>query len=149
MNSDLSFKMLIHIVVSRENTLSHSYSDLLRVNASYKSGSSEQVHEITNSFWWYEFVFNAIFVYIHYYVLRKMHLFLIFCCRMGLLLKDKIELSTPLGSQEIQLLIGDITKLPLEEKVDFIFISAFYGNIFFILIIFCGSASTAFIALNS
>ncbi|BFZ05756.1 hypothetical protein BsWGS_08795 [Bradybaena similaris] len=47
---------------------------------------------------------------------------------MGLLLKDKIELLTPLGSQEIQLLIGDITKLPLEEKVDFIFISAFYGS---------------------
>ncbi|CAG5131449.1 unnamed protein product, partial [Candidula unifasciata] len=47
---------------------------------------------------------------------------------MGLLLKDKLELSTPLGSHEIQLLIGDITKLPQEEKVDMIFISAFYGD---------------------
>ncbi|XP_059171978.1 uncharacterized protein LOC131953016 [Physella acuta] len=44
---------------------------------------------------------------------------------MALTEKDKIVLSTPFGTREIQVLIGDITKLSVEEKVDLVFTSAF------------------------
>ncbi|KAK7480324.1 hypothetical protein BaRGS_00028371 [Batillaria attramentaria] len=47
---------------------------------------------------------------------------------MGLVLKEKILLKTPQGMSEIQLLFGDITQLPIEEKVDYIFTSAFPGD---------------------
>nr|KAG5685787.1 hypothetical protein BaRGS_019850 [Batillaria attramentaria] len=47
---------------------------------------------------------------------------------MGLVLKEKILLKTPQGMSEIQLLFGDITQLPIEEKVDYIFTSAFPGQ---------------------
>ncbi|XP_076463846.1 uncharacterized protein LOC143295997 [Babylonia areolata] len=47
---------------------------------------------------------------------------------MGLVLKDKIRLHTQLGQSEVQLLFGDITQLTQQEKVDFIFVSAFPGD---------------------
>ncbi|KAL8619588.1 hypothetical protein ACOMHN_019644 [Nucella lapillus] len=47
---------------------------------------------------------------------------------MGLVMKSKIHLDTQLGQSEIQLLFGDITQLPKEDKVDFIFVSAFPGD---------------------
>lgn len=47
---------------------------------------------------------------------------------MGLVLKEKICLRTPQGVSEVQFLFGDITQLPLAEKVDYIFTSAFPGD---------------------
>ncbi|KAK7104240.1 uncharacterized protein [Littorina saxatilis] len=47
---------------------------------------------------------------------------------MGLVLKDSMRLTTALGISEVQLLFGDITQLPIDEKVDFIFVSAFPGD---------------------
>ena len=38
---------------------------------------------------------------------------------------DRIYVLTPEGEREIQLCVGDITQLPVEEKVDIILISAF------------------------
>jgi hypothetical protein len=48
---------------------------------------------------------------------------------MGLVLKEKICVASPQGTSEVQLLFGDITKLPMEEKVDYLFTSAFPGKI--------------------
>ena len=47
---------------------------------------------------------------------------------MGLVLKEKISLDTPRGVSEVQLLFGDITQLPEEEKVDIVCVSAFPGK---------------------
>ncbi|KAK3763175.1 hypothetical protein RRG08_035857 [Elysia crispata] len=47
---------------------------------------------------------------------------------MALQRKDRIKLSTPMGEREVQLWVGDITQLPLEDQVDMIFTSAFYGD---------------------
>ena len=47
---------------------------------------------------------------------------------MALVLKERICLTTPQGASEVQLLFGDITQLPVEEKVDAIFVSAFPGE---------------------
>ncbi|GFS26505.1 collagen alpha-6(VI) chain [Elysia marginata] len=47
---------------------------------------------------------------------------------MALLKKDTIKLSTPMGEREVQLWIGDITMLPIEDQVDMVFTSAFYGD---------------------
>ena len=48
---------------------------------------------------------------------------------MALQRKDRIKLSTPMGEREVQLWVGDITQLPLEDQVDIIFTSAFYGRL--------------------
>ena len=48
---------------------------------------------------------------------------------MALVLKEKICLTTPQGVSEVQLLFGDITQLPVEEKVDTVFVSAFPGEL--------------------
>ena len=48
---------------------------------------------------------------------------------MALVLKKKICLTTPQGVSEVQLLFGDITQLPVDEKVDAIFVSAFPGEL--------------------
>ncbi|XP_064629100.1 uncharacterized protein LOC135488421 isoform X2 [Lineus longissimus] len=46
----------------------------------------------------------------------------------GLLVKSTIEVPTPNGHYKIQLLVGDITALPLQDKVDIIMVSAFPGD---------------------
>ena len=44
---------------------------------------------------------------------------------MGLDVHDRIYVLTPEGEREIQLCVGDITHLPVEEKVDIILVSSF------------------------
>ena len=48
----------------------------------------------------------------------------------GLQVHSTIKLQTQDGLREIQLCFGDITKLPVEEKVDVIMVSAFPGLIY-------------------
>ena len=52
---------------------------------------------------------------------------------MGLVMKEKICLMTPVGVSEVQLFFGDITQLPVKEKVDIIFVSAFPGEFPFLV----------------
>ena len=47
---------------------------------------------------------------------------------MSLIIHDTISLTTASGVSKIQLCIGDITKLPKEEKVDVLVVSAFPGE---------------------
>ncbi|GFN81164.1 collagen alpha-6(vi) chain [Plakobranchus ocellatus] len=47
---------------------------------------------------------------------------------MALLKKDRIVLTTPFGEREVQLWVGDITKLSVEDQVDMVFTSAFFGD---------------------
>ena len=51
---------------------------------------------------------------------------------MSLIVHDTLSLTTETGVSKIQLCIGDITKLPREEKVDVLVVSAFPGK--FVLI---------------
>lgn len=46
---------------------------------------------------------------------------------MSLETKDKIEFDTSTGPKVIELLYGDITRLPPTQKADILMISAFYG----------------------
>lgn len=46
----------------------------------------------------------------------------------GFALLDSIKVLTQTGECEIQLCLGDITKLELEDKVDVIMVSAFSGE---------------------
>ena len=50
---------------------------------------------------------------------------------MALVLKEKICLTTPQGVSEVQLLFGDVTLLPMTDKVDILFVSAFPGEFCF------------------
>jgi hypothetical protein len=47
----------------------------------------------------------------------------------GLLVKSTIDVPTPNGHYKIQLLVGDITALPPQDKVDIIMVSAFPGRL--------------------
>ena len=47
---------------------------------------------------------------------------------MSLIIHDTITLTTVSGVSKIQLCIGDITKLPKEEQVDVLVVSAFPGE---------------------
>ncbi|CAH3154722.1 unnamed protein product, partial [Porites evermanni] len=47
---------------------------------------------------------------------------------MSLIVHDTLSLTTETGVSKIQLCIGDITKLPREEKVDVLVVSAFPGD---------------------
>ena len=47
---------------------------------------------------------------------------------MSLIVHDTLSLTTENGVSKIQLCIGDITKLPREEKVDVLVVSAFPGK---------------------
>ena len=47
---------------------------------------------------------------------------------MSLIIHDEICLNTEIGVCKIQLCIGDITKLPKEESVDVLVVSAFPGK---------------------
>lgn len=48
---------------------------------------------------------------------------------MSLIVHDTLSLTTETGVSKIQLCIGDITKLPREEKVDVLVVSAFPGKL--------------------
>ena len=47
----------------------------------------------------------------------------------GLQYQDKIEFDSASGVKSICLYFGDITKQPIEEKVDLLMISAFHGEL--------------------
>ncbi|XP_033108418.1 uncharacterized protein LOC117109994 [Anneissia japonica] len=47
---------------------------------------------------------------------------------VGLIVADVIPVVTQLGTCDIELCFGDIAKLPVEEKVDVVVVSAFRGN---------------------
>ena len=47
---------------------------------------------------------------------------------MSLIVANKIYVMTPNGEREIQLCLGDISKLAKEDSVDVIMISAFPGK---------------------
>lgn len=47
---------------------------------------------------------------------------------MGLKVHNRIFVLTHEGEREIQLCVGDITHLPVEEKVDIIIVSSFPGE---------------------
>ena len=49
--------------------------------------------------------------------------------QMSLIIHDTLSLTTETGVSKIQLCIGDITKLPREEKVDVLVVSAFPGKL--------------------
>ena len=49
----------------------------------------------------------------------------------GLQYEDKIEFVSASGVKSICLYFGDITKQPIEEKVDLLMISAFHGELTF------------------
>lgn len=49
--------------------------------------------------------------------------------QMSLIVHDTLSLTTETGVSKIQLCIGDITKLPREEKVDVLVVSAFPGKL--------------------
>lgn len=49
---------------------------------------------------------------------------------MSLTVERRLFIVTPDGEREIQLCFGDISKLPVEDKVDVIMISAFIGRYF-------------------
>ena len=44
---------------------------------------------------------------------------------MSLIIDSRIYIATADGEREIQLCIGDITALPISDKADVIFVSAF------------------------
>jgi hypothetical protein len=46
----------------------------------------------------------------------------------GIVVADTIKVTNDTGESEIQICVGDIIKLPKEEKVDVLVISAFPGN---------------------
>ena len=46
---------------------------------------------------------------------------------MPLILEETISVSTRLGTSLVQLYLGDITDLDMEDKVDIVFTSAFPG----------------------
>ena len=48
-------------------------------------------------------------------------------CKMKLDLHKTIEVSTNRGKKYIELYVGDVTELPVHEKVDIVFVSAFPG----------------------
>ena len=47
---------------------------------------------------------------------------------MSLQVADRLYVLTPAGEREIQLCLGDITKLSPKDQVDVLLISAFPGN---------------------
>ena len=49
---------------------------------------------------------------------------------MALVIDSRVYVPTPNGDREIQLCIGDITALPIEDKADVLCISCFPGNHF-------------------
>lgn len=50
---------------------------------------------------------------------------------MSLIIHDTLSLTAENGVSKIQLCIGDITKLPKEDKVDVLVVSAFPGKLTF------------------
>ena len=52
---------------------------------------------------------------------------LLFLQMAGLIVKDSLLISGSDGVHEIQLCFGDITELPLKDKVDVVMVSAFPG----------------------
>ena len=48
---------------------------------------------------------------------------------MALIIHDALTLTTENGESKIQLCIGDITKLPKQDEVDVLIVSAFPGKL--------------------
>jgi hypothetical protein len=46
----------------------------------------------------------------------------------GIVVSDTIKVTSEIGESQIQICIGDIIKLPKEEKVDVLVVSAFPGK---------------------
>ena len=56
---------------------------------------------------------------------------------MALVVHDTLTLTTENGESKIQLCIGDITKLPKQDEVDVLVVSAFPGKL--LVNIWCGN----------